>query len=189
MYYPVSLKVKGETCLVVGGGKVALQKARALRGAGARVRVVAPEVDPRVARLAAAVRRRPFRAGDVRGAFLVISAADDPAVNRAVFRACRRAGVPVNVVDRPELCTFIVPAVVRRGPLTLAVSTGGLSPALAKAIRKELQKLYPASFAALARKAGAARRRILRALPRSARRTRLLRALVDGTLLRKARAR
>ncbi len=189
MYLPVSLKVGGEPCLVVGGGPVALRKARDLLRAGARVRAVSPAFDPAFRRLRVRLLRRRFAARDVGGALLVISATGDPAVNRAVWRACRRRGVPVNVVDRPELCTFIVPAVVRRGPLTLAVSTGGESPALAKAIRKELERLYPAAFGRLARTLGLARRRIMVLVRPSAARTRLLQRLAAPGLLRKARAR
>lgn len=178
VYYPVSLKVKGETCLVVGGGKVALRKTRDLLRAGALVRAVSPEFDPAFARLKAKLDRRRFSSRDVAGAFLVISATDDAAVNRAVFLACRKRRTPVNVVDKPELCTFIVPSVLRRGPVTLAISTGGASPALSKALRKQLQRIYPGSFAKAALKIGAARRKIMGALPSSAKRTRILKKLV-----------
>jgi uroporphyrin-III C-methyltransferase/precorrin-2 dehydrogenase/sirohydrochlorin ferrochelatase len=176
MYFPASLKVGGERCLVVGGGAVALRKARALRRAGARVVAVGPAFSPGFARIAELVRR-PFRASDVRGAALVVSATDDPGVNRAVHAACRRRGIPVNVVDVPELCTFIVPSVVRRGPVTVAVSTGGLSPSLAQALRREIQRLLPASLGPLARRLGRERRRLLRFLPASPARTRLLKRL------------
>lgn len=186
MYYPVSLKVKGERCLVVGGGPVALRKARALLRAGARVRAVAPELVPGLRAIGA---RRRFRQSDLKNIALVISAADDPAVNLAVSRACRKRGIPVNVVDQPDLCTFIVPSVVRRGPLTIAISTAGLSPALSKGIRKEIERLYPARFAALVRRLGAERRRLMRLLPPSRERTRLLKGLVTAGGLRKARAR
>lgn len=189
MYFPVSLKVQDAPCLVVGGGRIALQKTRALVKAGARVTVVSPDLSPSLKRLGPKHLRRHFRASDVEGAFLVVAATDDPAVNRAVHQACVRRGVLVNVVDVPELCTFIVPAVVRRGPVTLAISTGGRSPGLAKAIRKDLERLYPRSLGRLARELGRARRRILRALPPSPARTRLLRGLTAGLSPRKAEAR
>lgn len=175
MDFPVSLRVGGERCLVVGGGPVALRKARSLLRAGARVTAVSPAFSagfPRVRRL-----KRAFRAGDVRGALLVIAATDEPAVNRAVYAACRRRGVPVNVVDVPELCTFTVPSVARRGRVTVAVSTGGLSPSLARALRLRIEALLPAALGRLARSVGARRRRLLRALPPSSRRTQLLKAL------------
>jgi len=188
MYFPVSLDVKGAPCLVVGGGRVALQKARALLKAGARVTVVSPAICPALKRLDARHLRKRFRAADVEGAFLAVAATDEPDVNRAVHRACVRSGVLVNVVDVPELCTFIVPAVVRRGPVTIAVSTGGRSPALAKAIRKDLERLYPRSLGRLATRIGRARRRILRALPASPARTRLLKGLASGLSFRQAGA-
>jgi uroporphyrin-III C-methyltransferase/precorrin-2 dehydrogenase/sirohydrochlorin ferrochelatase len=179
MYFPVSLKVGGERCLVVGGGGVALRKAKALARAGARLTIVSPDVLPGFRGLrAASLRRRAFRAGDVAGHVLAIAATDAPDVNRAVFDACRRRGIPVNVVDVPELCSFIVPSVARRGPVTVAVSTEGLSPSLAKALRERMEDLLPASVGALARRLGARRRRILRELPPSAERTRRLKALV-----------
>lgn len=178
MYYPLMLKVKDEACLVVGGGAVALQKARALRRAGADVTVVSPTFVPAFGRLRARRVRRRFRSGDVAGQVLVIAATDDPKVNRAVSSACRNRAVPVNVVDVPELCSFIVPAVVRRGPVVVAVSTGGESPSLAKALRRRLETILPASLGRTARRLGRARRRILRALPPSPARTRLLKGLV-----------
>ncbi len=180
MYFPVSLRIAGERCLVVGGGPVALRKARALRSAGARVTVVAPAFDRGFARLRVRRLRRAFRASDARGVFLAVSAAGDPRVNRAVHAACRRRGIPVNVVDVPALCTFIVPSVLRRGPVTIAVSTGGQSPALARALRRELARLVPGTLGAAARRLGEARRRIMRLLPSSSARTRLLKDLVRG---------
>lgn len=178
MYFPVSLKVGGERCLVVGGGAVALQKARALAKAGARLTVVSPALRAGFRRLRGEIRRRRFRAGDVAGHVVVIAATNDPSANRAVFEACRRRGIPVNVVDVPELCSFIVPSVARRGPVTVAVSTAGLSPSLAKALRERLEEVLPASLGPLARRLGARRARLLRSLPASADRTRRLKALV-----------
>lgn len=178
MYYPLMLKVKDEACLVVGGGAVALQKIRALRRAGADVTVVSPGFVPALRRLRVRRVARKFRAGDVAGRVLVIAATDDPKVNRAVFAACRKRAIPVNVVDVPELCSFIVPSVVRRGPVVVAVSTGGQSPSLAKALRRRLDALLPASLGRTALRLGRERRRILRALPPSPARTRLLKGLV-----------
>ncbi len=178
MYYPLMLKVKGEPCLVVGGGAVALQKARALRRAGAEVTAVSPDFSPSFGRLRLRRLRRPFRPGDVRGRVLVIAATDSSRTNRAVYAVCRRRGIPVNVVDVPELCSFIVPSVLRRGPVVVAISTGGLSPSLAKALRRRLGALLPRSIGRVALRLGAARRKILRALPPSPARSRLLKSLV-----------
>jgi siroheme synthase-like protein len=189
VYFPVSLKIEGTPCLVVGGGAVALQKTRALRRAGARVTVVSPRLHPGFKRLGVRHLRRAYRKTDLKGTFLVIAATDDPSTNRSVHLACARRGVLVNVVDVPALCTFIVPAVVRRGPVTLAISTDGASPALAKALRKDLEGLYPRSLGMFARGVGKARRRVLRALPASKARTRVLKGLVSGLAFAKAGAR
>jgi len=180
VYYPLVLKVKNEPCLVVGGGAVALQKARALRRAGADVTAVSPEFSPAFRRLRVRRLSRRFRPSDVRGRVLVIAATDSPATNRSVYEACRRRSVPVNVVDVPELCSFIVPAIVRRGPVVVAISTGGASPSLAKVLRRRLEALLPRSLGKTAARLGAARREILRALPPSPARTRLLKGLVRG---------
>jgi len=178
MYYPLMLKVKGEPCLVVGGGPVALQKARALRRAGADVTVVSPDFTRAFLRLRTRRLRRRFRTGDVAGRVLVIAATDDPKVNRAVSAACRKRTIPVNVVDVPELCSFIVPSILRRGPVVVAISTGGQSPSLAKALRRKLEAVLPPSIGRTALRLGRERRRILRALPPSPARTRLLKGLV-----------
>ena len=178
MYYPLMLKVKDEACLVVGGGAVALQKVRGLRRAGADVTVVSPDFSPALRRLRVRRLRRRFRAGDVAGRVLVIAATDDPGVNRAVYDACRRRSIPVNVVDVPELCTFIVPSILRRGPVVIAVSTSGQSPSLAKALRHRLEAVLPASIGRTALRVGRRRRRILRALPPSPARTRQLKGLL-----------
>src|SRR5258706_14472810 len=124
MYYPLMLKVKGEPCLVVGGGAIALQKARALQRAGAAVIAVSPVFSAAFERLAVRRLRRRFRPTDVAGKILAIAATDSPEVNRAVSAACRKRSIPVNVVDVPELCSFIVPSILRRGPVVIAISTG-----------------------------------------------------------------
>jgi uroporphyrin-III C-methyltransferase/precorrin-2 dehydrogenase/sirohydrochlorin ferrochelatase len=172
------LRVAGEPCLVVGGGKVALQKARALCRAGARVIAVSPEFLPAFERLKIDRIRRRFRPSDVAHKILVVAGTDDMEVNRSVYRACRKRSLPVNVVDAPELCSFIVPSILRRGPVTVAVSTGGLSPSLAKALRKHLETLLPASIERLALRLGAERGKIMRRIPSSSARTRILKGLV-----------
>jgi len=189
MYFPVMMKVKGEACLVVGGGAVALQKSRALRRAGADVSAVSPSFSAAFRKLDVRRIRRRFRSGDVRGRVLVIAATDSPATNWQVHKACRRRGIPVNVVDVPELCSFIVPSILRRGPVVIAVSTGGQSPPLAKAMRRSLDAALPRSLGKTATRLGAARRRILRALPPSPARTRLLKRLVRGLKLLRAEGR
>lgn len=163
-YYPVFLHIKGRRCVVVGGGEVAQRKAEALLEAGARVRVIAPSLTPRLAEMAAAgaveAEPRPYISGDLKGAFLTIAATDNAETNALVTREARRRRVLLNVVDQPRACSFIVPSVVRRGELVLAISTGGLSPALARKVREELEAYLGPEYALLARVVGRVRRRL-----------------------------
>jgi len=141
--YPVFALIAGKPCLVVGGGSVAARKVQDLLAAGARVTVVSPALTPGLAALAAKGEIRhlqaDFQKEQVEGMALVIGATDDQEVNAQVSAAAQARGIWVNIVDQPDLCTFIVPAQVRRGELTLAISTGGASPALARKIREELE--------------------------------------------------
>lgn len=153
-YYPAMLDLVGREALLVGGGEVAAQKVGPLLEAGARVRVVAPSLssDLRSRVEAGEVEWEPreVRSGDVRGAEIVVCATDSREVNRRVSEEARAAKVLVNVVDDPELCTFIVPSIVRRGPLQVAISTGGASPALAKFVRRHLEACLGEEFGRLA---------------------------------------
>ncbi len=183
-HYPVFLDLRGRSVLVVGGGRVARRKVAALRRCGARVTVVAPEIDASLRRMpGVAARRRRFCAADVRGAAFVVGAADDPAVNALASRAARARGIPVNVVDAPALCDAILPAVLRRGPVTFAVSTGGAGPVLARRLREDLARVYGPGLARLARAVAALRRRTRTAAPTPAARARLLRRIVGPDLL------
>jgi precorrin-2 dehydrogenase/sirohydrochlorin ferrochelatase len=162
-YFPAFLDLRGRACLVVGGGSVGERKARALLECGARVVVVSPVVTPGLVALAAAerivARARRFRRSDLRGCALAIAATGDAIVDAVVASAARRRGVLVNVVDRAAQCDFILPSVLRRGGLQIAVSTGGRSPALAREIRHRLEGLFPEDYGDLVARVGAARRR------------------------------
>jgi precorrin-2 dehydrogenase/sirohydrochlorin ferrochelatase len=136
--YPVDLVVTDRRCVVVGGGKVAERKVEGLVSAGADVVVVAPVISQRIRELDVLVVERPYRAGDLDGAWLAIAATDDPEVNRAVHADGDRARVWINAADDPPACSFTLPAVVRRGPVMVTVSTAGHSPALATWIRGEI---------------------------------------------------
>jgi len=140
------LRLEGRTCVVVGAGRVAAAKAAGLLHHGAEVVVVAPKAVNWIREKARAGklvwRRRVFSSRDVRGAFLVVAATNSAASNGAVFRACQDQRVLCNVVDDPEHCDFFYPAVVRRGPLQIAISTEGNSPALAARLRKELERQF-----------------------------------------------
>lgn len=142
-YYPVFLNLKGRRVIVVGGGEVAERKVLPLLEAGARVTAIAPEVTPGLASLAhdgaLELQVRPYERGDLAGADLALAATSDPQTNLAVAEEALARRIWVNVVDTPMLCSFIVPAVVRRGDLSLAISTGGKSPALARRLREELE--------------------------------------------------
>ena len=152
-YFPISLDLVGRPCLVVGGGAVALRKVSALVEAGARVTVVSPSLTPALLRLAteAPLRWRPreYAAGDAAGFTLVMVATDDGVVNAAVAGECRERGIWVNCADDPERCDFILPSVLRRGAVTVAVSTGGQSPTMARLVREELDALLPHDVAVL----------------------------------------
>lgn len=144
--YPVFLSLQRRSCLVIGGGAVALRKAKDLLAAGAKVRVGSPRLSAGFRPLVRAGKvvwiRRVFRPADLKGTWLVVAATDDTQVNRQAAREAERRKVWINVVDQPAHCSFIIPSVVRRGKLRLAISTGGASPALAKWIRKDLQRRY-----------------------------------------------
>jgi precorrin-2 dehydrogenase/sirohydrochlorin ferrochelatase len=136
--YPVDLVVDGRRCVVVGGGEVAARKVEGLVAAGADVVVIAPDIGGRIRSLGVHLVERPYRAGDLDGAWLAIAATDDLAVNRAIRADADRVRVWVNAVDDPSACSFTLPAVVRQGPVMVTVSTAGHSPALASWIRGQL---------------------------------------------------
>lgn len=148
--YPVQLLLTDAPVLVVGGGTVAARKAAGLIGAGARVTVVAPEVSSGLEALSAQVERRPYSAGEAANYRLVVTATDDPAVNAAVAADATAAGVFVNSADDPANCTFTLPAIARRGPVTVAVATDGTSPLLAQALRDRFAALLDDDVLALA---------------------------------------
>jgi precorrin-2 dehydrogenase/sirohydrochlorin ferrochelatase len=136
--------------VVVGGGTVAARKVVALREAGAEVLVIAPDLcdplDMLVGQQDVDLLARTYRRGDLEGAFLVIAATDDPTVNRDVWKEAEERGLLVNVVDDPDHCNFIAPSVVRRGPLTVAVSTSGRCPALSRHLRKRLEREFGPAY-------------------------------------------
>lgn len=133
--YPVFLNLTDIAVLVVGGGEIAFRKATGLANAGANVTVISPEVRPNLVELAHTVLLRPYQSGDAAKYQLVITATNDPAVNAQVYAEATAAGVWANSADDPTNCSFILPAVTRQGDVTVAVSTGGASPALASHLR------------------------------------------------------
>lgn len=161
--YPVNLLVAGKRCLVVGGGRVAAQKVRGLAEAEARVFVVAPHVGAEV-RVVPDVTwdERPYRADDLDGCALVITATDDPVVNRQVFLDAEGRGLWVNSADDPLNCTFTLPARVRRGDLLVTVSTSGRSPAVASFVRRWLDEQLGPEFETLLELVAAEREQLQR---------------------------
>lgn len=153
-YLPIFLDLRGQQCLVVGGGPVAARKVALLRRAHAVVRVVAPELHESLQKLvqtgAIAVRQESFREADMEGCRLVIVATDNKQLNEQVYRLAHARGVLVNVADCPHLCDFILPSIVDRSPLMVAVSSGGASPVLARLLRARLETLIPQGYGRLA---------------------------------------
>jgi len=178
-FFPMLVRLRGRKCLVVGAGKIAADKVAGLLFHGAQVEVVSPRAVERIQELVRAGkihwRRRKFSPRDVDGAFLVIAATSSSIVNQAVFRACNAGGVLCNAVDDPAHCDFFYPAVVRRGPLQIAISTNGQSPALAARLRRELEKQFGPEWSDWVEHVGKLRREILdKRMPAKARRERLL---------------
>lgn len=162
--FPLFLKLTGRRCIVVGAGFIGEGKIRGLLATGADIRVVAPQATPTVRRWAQAGRirwlRREFRDSDLNGCLCVVAATSSNALHKRIFRVARRRGILCNVVDVPELCDFYYPAVVRRGALQIAISTGGESPALAQRLRKELEEQFGPEYAAWVKQLGASRRKL-----------------------------
>lgn len=143
-HYPMALSIRQRPCLVVGGGEIALGRARLLRQAGGHVIVVSPTFNKGFEDLEGLdCRKRPFEDGDLDGVFLAFAATDDVDVNRKVYEGAAARGILCNVADTPELCDFNVPAVVEQGNLVIAVSTGGASPALSARLRGDIEAWLP----------------------------------------------
>jgi len=165
-YYPVSLNIRGRKCVVIGGGEVALRKVKVLLEHGAKVKVISPELCPELAQLAGSrkisVRSHAYETGGLAGAFLAVVATDDDEVNQQVAKEARNKSVLINVVDNVDNSDFIVPSFLRRDGLTIAVSTSGQSPALARKIRTRLEKEFTDQYGTLTRLIGEVRSEIKR---------------------------
>ncbi len=153
-FYIACLKLTGRKCLVVGGGDIGLEKAEGLLACGGDVVLVAPEACEPLRAYAEEGSidwiQRPYEAGDLEGKFMVIAATNDSEVNIGVYDDAENRAMLVNVVDVPPLCNFILPAIVRTGPLAIAISTAGASPALAKRMKREISELFGEPYARLA---------------------------------------
>jgi siroheme synthase-like protein len=153
-FYIACLKLTGRRCVVVGGGEIGLEKVEGLLACDGKVVLIAPEAGPELQRLASEGSiewlRRPYETGDLEATFIAIAATSDTDVNIAVYNDAEARAMLVNVVDVPPLCNFILPAIVRTGPLAIAISTAGASPALAKRIKSQIADTYGESYARLA---------------------------------------
>jgi precorrin-2 dehydrogenase/sirohydrochlorin ferrochelatase len=185
-YLPIFLDVSGRRCVVVGGGNVAARKVASLLEARAEVLVVSPSLVDVLAELARDSRivhiKRAYEAGDMVGAALVYAATEDAELHRRIYDEARASGIPINVVDVPSLCTFITPAVMTRGSLQIAVSTGGASPAMAKRIIVRLQRIFGPEYGLALEVLRAARHRLQATEPNIAIRTKKLTALAAALI-------
>lgn len=162
-HFPIFLRLKEARVLVIGGGEVAARKVRLLRKAGARIELVAPELNPELTELigqGVVHAGAEFTPGQVVGCRLIVAATDDRALNARVAIAAMAANVPVNVVDDPELSTYITPSIVERAPVTVAIGTGGSAPVLARRLRERFEALLPAAYGQLAEFMGRQRPRV-----------------------------
>jgi len=183
-FLPVFLNLKKRPCAVIGGGEVASRKISLLLNAGAQVTVFAPELAGSLQRLVAEgkIRHEPqeFRPESLEGCTLAIAATDDIQVNRRVSEAAQARGIPVNVVDQPSLCTFIMPSIIDRSPVIVAVSTSGSSPVLARLIRARLETMIPAGYGRLARLVSAFRDKVKQRFTQSSRRRQFWEDVLQG---------
>lgn len=165
-YYPVMLDIRERSVIVIGGDRIAAEKAAALAGSGARVNVISPDFGEEMLALAGrglvTLRRKNYEFGDLAGAFIVVAATTDQATIEAIWQETQERGQPVNIVDVPRYCSFILPSILRRGKLTVAVSTEGASPALAKRIRQQLEENFPPAYGAYIELAALARAHLRR---------------------------
>ena len=191
-YYPLFADLEGRRCIVVGGGVVAQRKVTTLLRYGAALTVVSPSATRRLRAYARAGRiryvARKFRPGDLRGAWLIYAATDDEAINALVYRTATRRRIFTNVVDQKPLCSFIAPSIFRRDPLTIAVSTTGASPTIAKRLRHELAGTIGADYVPMLRLLRSLRGVAKRRLPSYHDRKRYFDQLVDGRVFALVRA-
>lgn len=191
-YLPVAWRLRDRIALIVGGGEVALRKARLLDRAGARLRVVAPEIVPALQELLATQGGEwiaaSWQAHYLDGVELAIGATDDESVNRQLYEEARARGVPVNVVDNPALCSFIFPAIVDRDPLLISITSGASSPVLARWVRSRIESMFPARLGQAAALMGRFRAAVAARLPVMGVRRQFWEGLLEGTFMEKVLA-
>jgi uroporphyrin-III C-methyltransferase/precorrin-2 dehydrogenase/sirohydrochlorin ferrochelatase len=185
-YFPVFMDLRERQCVLIGGGDVAARKAALLLRAGARLRVVAPVLCEALSELASGAKlthvARAFEPADLDGATLVVSATDQRVINRAVSERAFALNIPVNVVDDPELCSVIVPAIVDRSPILIAVGTGGSAPVLARLLRANIEANVPVGYGELAALSASLRAEVQRSLPDVLARRRFWEEVFEGEI-------
>ncbi|MEW6381090.1 MAG: bifunctional precorrin-2 dehydrogenase/sirohydrochlorin ferrochelatase [bacterium] len=184
-YYPVCLDLHGKHCLVIGGGTVAERKVLTLLEYEAAVSVISPRATSLIVQMSHEGRliytAREFEQGDVRGYFLIIAATNNDQINRIISREAQDENILVNVVDAPDDSTFILPALVRRGDLTISISTGGKSPALARKMREDMEARYGPEYEVLVDILGNLRKNILQREPDISKRKEIFQRLAEYT--------
>ncbi len=190
-YYPIFTDLKGRMCVVVGGGLIAQRKVTTLLKFGAVVKVIAPTLTARLADLAARERltyvARRFRPADVRGAWLIYAATDEQSINEAVFKTAAAKRIFANVVDQQSLCSFVAPAILKRGELVIAISTSGGSPSLSKRVRQDLEQWIGPDYGRMLRVLKSVRPAAKRRLPTYADRQRFFTRLINGPVFQLVR--
>ncbi len=185
--YPVYFKLDHKLCLVVGGGRVAERKIGSLLECGAMVRVVSPAVTPLIGQWNCQekleLRQREYQPNDLDDAFLVFAATNQPKVNQRIVKDCQMKNLPINVVDDPENCNFTVPSVVRRGRLSIAVSTKGASPMLAAKIRRQLAEQFGPEYGEFLEILADLRQRILYEVEEIEERQEIFKKLIESDIL------
>lgn len=186
-YYPVYLKLLARKCVVIGGGKVAERKVKSLLDCGAEVWVISPEftewLEEASARGEVISVRRNYTTGDLEDAFLVVGATDDNETNDRVAEECSKRNILVNIVDDPARCNFIVPAVIRQGPLSISISTDGRSPMLARRIREELEKSFGTEYREFLELMGTIREHVINNVPDQEKRRDVFERLVYSDII------
>lgn len=186
-YYPIYLDIEERNVVIIGGGNVCARKAETMMKYGARVTVVSPELTDEIEQWARegclAIQRKPYESSDLDGAHIVIASTDDQSVNEQIAADCRARRIPVNVVDVTPLCEFIVPAIIEKGSIQIAVSTGGKSPALARTLKEDLQRAIGPEYAEINDVLGSLRDGAKKVLPTDVDRKRFFDGIIASGVL------
>lgn len=186
-YYPMFFNMEKKKCTVVGGGNVGERKVKLLLESKCKVTVISPFLTDYLSEISEEKKiehiKKEYDKSDLKGSFIVIAATDSPKVNRLIYRDCEELNIPVNITDAPELCDFIVPATLKRGPLTITVSTDGNSPALSRQIRMKLEELFGEEYGKLALLMGNIREKVKKEIKEEKNRKKFWHNLLKSNIL------